>query len=126
MTHTVVRLFWLVIGLASVGLALLGVVLPLLPTTPFLLVAAFAFARSSKRLSAWLNNHSVFGPMIHDWQAYGAIPRRAKVFGLIALVITPFVSIGVGAPQWTIMVQIPILFASGLFIATRPVGPTGS
>lgn len=121
--RSLARIFWLTVGLTAVALAILGVALPLLPTTPFLLVAAFAFARSSKRLSTWLHNHRVFGPLITNWQEHGAIPRRAKIMGLLALAATPLISILIGAPHWTIAVQIPIILASGIFIATRPSGP---
>src|SRR5690606_8396288 len=62
------RSLWLTFGLVCVGLALAGVVLPLLPATPFLLLAAFAFTRSSPRLHAWLLGHRHFGPLIEDWR----------------------------------------------------------
>ncbi|MDG2479242.1 MAG: YbaN family protein, partial [Alphaproteobacteria bacterium] len=66
-------------------LAILGVALPLLPTTPFLLVAAFAFARSSDRWHRWLREHRVFGPLIADWQEHGAIDRRTKLLSVLAM-----------------------------------------
>jgi uncharacterized membrane protein YbaN (DUF454 family) len=74
-----VRAFWLVVAAASLGLGATGVVVPVLPTTPFLLVAAYAAARSSTRLHAWLLGHRVFGPAIVDWQAHRAVSRRAKL-----------------------------------------------
>jgi uncharacterized membrane protein YbaN (DUF454 family) len=74
-----VRAFWLVVAAASLGLGATGVVVPVLPTTPFLLVAAYAAARSSTRLHAWLLGHRVFGPAIVDWQAHRAVSRHAKL-----------------------------------------------
>lgn len=71
------------LGLAATGLALAGVFLPILPTTPFLLVAAWAFARSSPRLDAWLRAHPRLGPMIAAWEARGAVPRSAKGLAVI-------------------------------------------
>src|SRR5690606_41134853 len=65
-------------GAGAVGLALAGTVLPLLPTTPFLLVAAWAFARSSPRLDAWLHAHPRLGPPLAAWQARRAIPRSEE------------------------------------------------
>ena len=78
----------LVTGFVFVGLAGLGAVLPVLPTTPFLLVAAACFARSSPRFYAWLLSNRLFGPLIRDWRAHRTIPRGAKVWaiGMIAVV----------------------------------------
>ena len=72
------RVLWLLLGIAATGFGIAGAVLPLLPTTPFLLVATYAFARSSPRLHAWLMSHRQFGPLIANWQQHGAIGRRAK------------------------------------------------
>lgn len=71
---------WLLLGFAGLCLVLaaLGVVLPGLPTTPFILLAAWAAARSSPRLHAWLTNHRLFGPMVRNWQDGGTVSRRAK------------------------------------------------
>ena len=78
------RFLYKALGLAMVGLAVAGVFLPLLPTTPFLIVAAWAFARSSPRLDAWLRGHRLLGPLLRDWEERGVIPLYAKalaVFG---------------------------------------------
>lgn len=70
-------LWWLLAWIALL-LGLLGVVLPGLPTTPFVLVAAYAAARGSPRLAVWLREHRQFGPLIRDWQSHGAVNRRSK------------------------------------------------
>ncbi len=62
------RVFWAVFGLMSLGLGMIGVFLPLLPTVPFILLAAFCFSKSSDRLHGWLTNHSKFGPIIEVWR----------------------------------------------------------
>ena len=72
---------WATLGLLCVALAMVGVVLPLVPTVPFLLLAAFFFARSSSRLHTWLLTHRTFGPLIVDWQSSGAIRPAAKKGG---------------------------------------------
>lgn len=77
------------LGSACVGLAVIGVFLPLLPTTPFLLLAAACFARSSPAHYERLLAHPRFGPLIRDWRAHGTIPRRAK-FLAVPLVIATF------------------------------------
>ena len=71
---------WLLRVLAVVSLALgfLGIFLPVLPTTPFILLAAWAAARSSPRLLAWLEQHRLFGKMLRDWRQGGIVSRRAK------------------------------------------------
>ena len=76
-----------IIGIFFVGLAALGVALPLLPTTPFLLVAAGCFAKSSPRLHQRLLDNKVFGPMIYHWQTTRSIPKRAKVVSLVTIVL---------------------------------------
>ena len=72
------RLILLSIGWICVALGAVGVFLPLLPTTPFLLIAVWAFSRSSKRLAAWLYGHPRFGPLLANWDAYRIIPLWAK------------------------------------------------
>ena len=72
------RLLWLAAGVLSFAAGLAGVFLPLLPTTPFILLAAFCLSRGSSRCERWLLNHRIFGPMVHNWRAHHAIPLRAK------------------------------------------------
>lgn len=64
-----------------------GAFLPILPTTPFMILAAGCFARSSPRLEAWLQSHPVFGPMLRDWREWGAIPRRAKTAAVMGCAV---------------------------------------
>jgi len=75
-------------GIFFVGLAILGVVLPILPTTPFLLVAAACFAKSSPEMQRRLLANKIFGPMIHDWQKSRSIPRRAKRIALLTMILS--------------------------------------
>ena len=72
------RLLWGTAGLLALAAGIAGIVLPLLPTTPFVLLAAFCFSRSSARLEAWLLAHPRFGPLIQAWRQHHAIPLRAK------------------------------------------------
>ncbi|MFC5570245.1 YbaN family protein [Lysobacter yangpyeongensis] len=87
MTSTRFRWLWWLLAYASLGLGLVGIVVPGLPTVPFVLLAAFAATRGSQRLRAWLLAHRHFGPLIHDWEAHGAVSRRAKrlATGMMAL-----------------------------------------
>lgn len=77
-----------VTGLMFVGLAILGVILPILPTTPFLLVAAACFAKSSPRLQKKLLANKTFGPLIHEWQQSRSIPRKAKRVALLTIILS--------------------------------------
>ncbi|WP_157019548.1 YbaN family protein [Mesorhizobium xinjiangense] len=76
------RAVFLALGLVFVGLGFVGAFLPVLPTTPFLILAAACFARSSQRLESWLLEHRRFGPVLREWRLRGAIPRKAKLMAL--------------------------------------------
>lgn len=80
-------------GIISLVLGVIGAFLPLLPTVPFILLAAFCFAQSSQRLHTWLINHRVFGPIIRDFEAGNGIPRRVKVRAITLL----WISMGISA-----------------------------
>jgi hypothetical protein len=81
------RVLWLLLAYVALGLGLVGVFVPGLPTTPFVLLAAFAAARGSRRLHAWLHAHRAFGPMIRDWEAGGTVARRAKWVATITMAL---------------------------------------
>ncbi len=113
------RFLYLGLGFASLALGAAGVVLPLLPTVPFVLLAAFFFARSSPRLEARLLDHPRFGPHIRAWRERGAIGpagKRAAMFAfafsaLLGLVLLPF--------PWLLAPAAAGLLG-GSWIATRP------
>jgi uncharacterized membrane protein YbaN (DUF454 family) len=92
------------------------------PATPFFLLAAFAFARSSPRFHDWLVNHPRIGPAIRDWQREGAISRKAKRLAMIAIVATFVLSLLLGVPGWMLAVQGVVLLAVSVFILTRRDG----
>lgn len=120
---TPLRAVWLAIGLGAVLLAALGVALPLLPTTPFVLLAAFAFARSSDRWHAWLRRHRVFGPIIDDWRRYRAIGKRAKIASVISMAGVFGLSLVLNASAAVLAVQAVVLTASAAFVLSRPLPP---
>jgi len=117
------RQLWIALGCTSVALGAAGVVLPLLPTTPFVLLAAWAFARSSPRLHAWLLGHRVFGPLIDNWHRHRAISRTAKRTSLLSMLAVLGLSVALGAAPWLLAVQASVLAGTALFILTRPDGP---
>lgn len=77
-----------VLGLVSLGLGILGIFLPVLPTTPLLLLAAALFLRGNRRLYDWLLNHPKLGPYITNFMKYKAIPLKIKVIAVTALWLT--------------------------------------
>lgn len=117
------RLLWLSLGITATGCGIAGIVLPLVPTTPFLLLAAFAFARSSPRLHDWLVNHPRLGPPIADWRAHGAISRRAKGMAMAFMLAALALSVALGVKTWVVVVQAVVLVAVATFILTRPDTP---
>lgn len=116
------RFLWMTAGCVSLGLGLMGMVLPLLPTVPFLLLAAFCFARSSERLHRWLLDHPRLGPPILDWQDRGAIRRRAKWLAGGSILVTFGISLALGLAPSVLFVQAAVLAAVMVFIWTRPEG----
>ncbi len=104
------RLALRALGLAATALAIAGAALPVLPTTPFLLVAAWAFARSSPRLEAWLRNHPRLGPPLAAWEQRRAIPRPAKAVAVASLPASVGMVHLAGA-------GLGLTFAIGLFLA---------
>lgn len=117
---------WLMLGIGwtAVGLAVLGAFLPLLPTTPFLLVAAWAFGRSSERLRRRLYNDRMFGPMLQNWERHGAIPLWAKMLAVGVMLLT-FVGLTQREtiPLWALVLIGVSLLAVSAWITTRPGGP---
>jgi uncharacterized protein len=118
------RVLWLILGLIATAMGIAGIVLPLVPTTPFLLLATYAFARSSPRLHDWLVTHPRLGPPIHDWRAHGAISRRAKIASVAAMGAMVILGLAVGINRTVIIIQVVVLLAVATFILTRPEGPT--
>lgn len=118
------RVFWIVAGGVSLGAGVAGIVLPLVPTTPLLLLTAFCFARSSPRLEMWLVEHPRLGPPIRDWRAEGAISARAKTLAMLAIGATFGLSLALRLPAHVLLIQAVTLGAVTLFILTRP-GPRG-
>lgn len=82
------RPLWLGAGAASLLLGIAGIVVPLLPTTPFVLLAAFCFSRGCRRCEQWLLEHPRFGPSLRQWRAKRAIPLRAKQLASLMMAIS--------------------------------------
>lgn len=86
-SHTL-RVSLVILGTLFVVIGIAGIFLPILPTTPFMLLAAACYAKSSRRFYNWLMNNKILGPIIREWRQYRAIPRRAKTIAMLLLVTT--------------------------------------
>ena len=110
-------------GIISLVFGIVGVALPLLPTTPFVLLAAVCFSQSSPRFHNWLVNHPTFGPLINDWQQYGAIKPPAKRAATFGIVVVGGLSLYLVKPPYVATILIVCVFVGVLgFIWTRPSG----
>ena len=118
------RYLYLTLGFVCVALGFIGTVVPGIPTTPLILVAAWAFSRSSKRFESWLLRHRIFGPLIHDWRNYRGIRRKNKIVAISVIVPTFVITITL---TFNVVIDIVLaLFGVDLcvYLATRPEPPT--
>ena len=115
MPKTIKKVLLIVCGTMSLIIGTIGIVLPLLPTTPFLLLSAYCYVRSSKRLYEWLIHHKVFGIYIYSYITYRAIDLKTKIGAISLLWITLTISI--------LIMQIPyvtlLLFIVGIGVTTH-------
>ena len=119
------RRLWAVVGGISLAIGVVGIVIPLLPTTPFLILAAYCFSRGSRRLHDWLLGHPVFGPPVRDWREHRAVSRRAKFSAMIAIALIFALSVFLEAPGWALALQGVILVSVAVYLLTRPAPPAG-
>ncbi|XWR68906.1 Inner membrane protein YbaN [Providencia manganoxydans] len=113
--------FLILMGWTAVILACLGVVLPVLPTTPFLLLAAWCFSRSSPRFHHWLLYRSWFGSYIRHWQTYKGLPKGAKPKAIIVILVTFTISIWVVSFWWLKLGLFALLCWLLIFMYRLPV-----
>lgn len=115
------RIILLIIGWLAMALATLGVILPLLPTTPFLLLAAWCFARSSPRFHAWLLYRSPFGRYLRHWQQHRALPPKAKGRMMIFTLVTFAISLWLVKILWVRLLLLALLCGLMVFMLRLPV-----
>ena len=113
------RPIYTAVGLASVALATAGIVLPLLPTVPFMILAAFCFAKANPVWERRLLDHPRFGPHIVAWRTRGAISRRGKSMAYAALAASAAVGLAT-LEGWHAFMPLTAALLSGTWIATRP------
>jgi uncharacterized protein len=114
------RPLWYAAGLLSLALGIVGIALPVVPTVPFLLLAAAAFARNSPQLERRILNHPTYGPPVRAWRERGAISRLAKIWATLAMGCGVGFSLFVGMPVWVVATQAAICTAIAAYLVTRP------
>lgn len=107
-------------GFLCVGLGVVGIVTPGLPTTIFLIMAAWAFSRSSRRFHAWLYGHRHLGPVVRNWDEYRAIPVKAKIMAISMMSASFLIVIFFVAESWVLpAIMLAVLMPAALYILTR-------
>lgn len=107
-----------------VAIGLVGAVLPVLPTTPFLLLALWAFARSSPRFHFWLLNHRIFGPSLAAWESHRVIPVRAKVLAVTGMTFgMVYVTVLSAAPWYAVAAMSAVIAYGAWFVLSKPSRP---
>lgn len=115
------RTILLIIGWLAIVLGTLGVFLPLLPTTPFILLAAWCFSRSSPRFHHWLLHRSWFGPYLRHWQQHRAMPPGAKSRAIAVIIVTFAVSLWLVNITWVRILLLAMLMCLLFFMWRIPV-----
>jgi uncharacterized membrane protein YbaN (DUF454 family) len=116
----VTRPILFVLAWVFLTVGIVGVFLPLVPGTLFLIMAAACFTRSSPRFEAWLLDHPRFGPPVLRWRATGAIPKRAKVFACASLVVSWLILVAADTSTFALAACLAVFLAVGLYVASRP------
>ncbi|PSF08402.1 YbaN family protein [Marinobacter halophilus] len=109
-----------ILAYMSVGIAAVGVVLPLLPTTPFVLLAAYFASKGSPAFAVWLEQHPTFGPAIEQWRHRRAIPAKAKLLACSMMVISWSMLVWLGFPAFVLTVSGLCLLSVAGYLLTRP------
>lgn len=113
------RRIYNVLGIAALAVGSIGIVLPLLPTVPFYILAAFLFGKGNPALEQRLLDHRTFGPHIRAWRERGAISRRGKIAALSMLAVSAAVGLATLPMPWALVPAV-VALVTGTWIATRP------
>jgi len=113
------RVILVLLGTLFVVIGIIGIFLPILPTTPFMLLAAGCYAKSSTRFYNWIMNNKIFGPIIREWREYRAIPRKAKWIAMSLLVLTFGTSIIFFVPIFYVQILLTFMCVGMLIFMWR-------
>ncbi|MCD7097029.1 YbaN family protein [Stenotrophomonas sp. MMGLT7] len=115
------RHLWFCLGLSMLALGLVGALLPVMPTTIFLILAVWCFSHSSPRLEAWLLNHPRYGPPLRLWHEQGAISHKGKAFAATGMALGYALFFCGAHPGWKLALGVGLFFAaSAAYVLSRP------
>ena len=118
------RLFYFITGWLFFIVGLAGVALPVLPTTPFMLLALWCFSKSSERFHQWLYHHRIFGPVLQQWDQNRVIPLPAKIMSVSMMLASFMYLVLFREPSLWVVIPVSLLMLYGLwFILTKPSRP---
>tara|TARA_R110002012_G_scaffold5133_11_gene23484 strand:- start:10260 stop:10634 length:375 start_codon:yes stop_codon:yes gene_type:complete len=115
-----ISLMWVVLAGISFSIGVLGIFLPLLPTTVFMLMAVYCASRGSPRFEAWIRSRHYVGPLLVTWEQERAIPRRAKLAAVSLIALSAIISAWSLGPGWIRWGVVALLFIIALWLVTRP------
>ncbi len=120
------QIFYLALAWLCVGAGVVGIFVPLLPTTPFLLVAMWGFMRSSPRLEYWLRNHPMLGPYVSDWNDHGIVPIKAKILAISMMSLSmAWLAFFSSASLLVVTIVGATLATVAIWLVSRPSTPSG-
>ena len=120
------RIFYLLLGWFSLITGIIGIFLPLLPTTPLVLLAAWCFSKSSERFHTWLINHKFFGPIVSDWQSNDGIPRKSRNRAIIFMWLGMAISILMVSRFWATVGLVCIGICVSIYLLRMPLRSEGN
>ncbi len=117
------RYIYLVIGFIFVGIGFVGVFVPGLPTTVMVIIAAWAFSKSSKHFETWILEHNIFGPLVRDWRQYRGLSRQAKKKAISLILITFSVTAFLAFPMIGDIIFLTFGIILCVYLGSRPEPP---
>ncbi|MGO2008138.1 YbaN family protein [Vreelandella alkaliphila] len=115
-----ISLMWVMLAGMSFSIGVLGIFLPLLPTTVFMLIAIYCASRGSPRFEAWIRSRHYVGPLLVTWEQERAIPKRAKIFAVCTIALSAMITVWSLGPGWLSGAVVALLMLIALWLATRP------
>ena len=115
------RSLYFLLGWSFFGLGALGTLVPGLPTTPFMLLALWAFSKSSQRFHDWLYAHPLFGPPLQQWRSHGVIPGKAKILAIATMAVSlVYLAFFTDINLWIKISTALVMLYGAAFILTKP------